>query len=231
MSALKERYNRLARNSRQEKPTAFPLLLWLFIAGSLMGFVMEGVWHFLRKGVWGFRVATLVGPFCVIYGVGAVAMYLIALAVEKKHPLVQFLSFALAGSAVEYLSSLFQELAFGTISWNYSHHAINLGGRISLPMTILWGIIGMALMYIILPMLLGMFNRTQLCSRKTLCRVTAVFMAVNLLATSVALLRWQERVVHDTPASNAIEAFLDRRWPDERMRERFPNMTFVSQQP
>lgn len=228
MSSMRQRYRQLARASHQERRISFATLFWLFIAGSLMGFVMEGVWHLLRKGTWGFRVATLLGPFCVIYGVGAMAMYTIALAVEKKPPLIQFASFALAGSAVEYLSSLFQELAFGTVSWNYSHHPLNLGGRISLRMTLIWGVIGMVLMYGILPVLLSAFNRLRLGSRLTLCRLTAAFMAINLLATSIALLRWRERVSCDEPASNIIEVYMDAHWPDERMQERFPNMKFVS---
>ena len=150
MNTLRTRYHRLAEESRQEHPFSFPTLLWLFISGSLAGFVMEGVWHMLRTGTWGFRVATLWGPFCIIYGAGAVVMYLIALRVEGKRRLRQFLAFALAGSAVEYLSSLFQEVAFGTVSWNYSHHPFNLGGRISLRMTLLWGLLGMALMISVL---------------------------------------------------------------------------------
>lgn len=227
MSALKARYHQLARDSRQERTLAFPTLLWLFISGSLAGFVMEGVWHFFRTGEWGFRVATLWGPFCIIYGAGAVAMYLMALRVEKRPPLTQFLSFALVGSGVEYLSGLFQELAFGTISWDYSHHPLNLGGRISLRMTLLWGIVGMGAMYALLPVLLRSFNRMHLQNRTMLCRAAAVFMCVNLLMTSFALLRWQERVTASTPASNRVEAWLDRSWPDERMQSRFPNMVFV----
>ena len=228
MSALRARYRQMAKDSRQNKACSFPTLFWLFIAGSLMGFVMEGVWHWLRKGTWGFRVATLWGPFCVIYGVGAVVMYLIALAVQKKRPLIQFAAFALAGSAVEFIASLFQEAAFGTVSWNYSHHAINIGGRISLQMTLIWGVIGMVLMYGILPLLLSAFNRMHLSRRTALCRVAATFMCINLLLTSAALMRWQERVIHASPAGNAIEAYIDHLWPDERMQERFPNMEFVS---
>lgn len=225
--SLHTHYQQLAKNSRQEKPHAFATLLWLFISGSLLGFLMEGVWHMLRTGVWGFRVATLWGPFCIIYGAGAVVMYLIALQVEGKRWLQQFIAFALAGSAVEYLASLFQEAAFGTVSWDYSHHPINLGGRISMRMTLIWGALGMALMYLLLPGLLSAFNQLQLSSRPLLCRTAALFMCVNLLWTGVALLRWQERVTSATPASNAVEAWLDHRWPDDRMRERFPNMAFT----
>ena len=227
MNTLRTRYHHLAEESRQEHPLSFPTLLWLFVTGSLAGFVMEGVWHMLHTGVWGFRVATLWGPFCIIYGAGAVVMYLIALRVEGKRLLRQFFAFALAGSTVEYLSSLFQETVFGTVSWNYSHHPFNLGGRISLRMTLLWGLLGMALMYLLLPVLLSLFNRLQLEKHPLLYRSVAVLMCVNLLWTGIALLRWQERTNTAAPADNAVEAWLDDRWPDERMQERFPNMVFT----
>lgn len=223
----KARYHQLTRDCRLERSLSFPTLFWLFIAGSLLGFVMEGCWHWLHHGTWGFRVATLWGPFCIIYGAGAVVMYLIALAVEKHPPLKQFAAFALAGSTVEYLASLFQEAAFGTVSWDYSRHAFNLGGRISLKMTILWGVAGMALMYVILPLLLQGIRKMHLDSRTTLCRVAAAFMCVNLLCTSIALMRWHERVINASPAGNAVEAYFDNKWPDERMQSRFPNMQFV----
>lgn len=228
MKTLRIHYQHLADNSRQDQPITGASLLWLFITGSLLGFLTEGIWHLLRTGTWGFRVATLWGPFCIIYGAGAVVMYLIALRVEGKRLLRQFLAFALAGSAVEYLSSLFQEITFGTVSWDYSHHPINLGGRISLRMTLLWGALGMVLMYLLLPVLLSIFNRLHLSKRSCLSRVFAAFMCINLLWTGIVLMRWQERTVQATPANNAVEAWIDRRWPDERLQERFPNMAFIS---
>lgn len=224
MSALRT-HNRQPDNPHQ---LSYPLLFWLFIAGSLMGFVMEGLFHLIRKGTWAFRVGTLWGPFCVIYGAGAVAMYLVALAVQRKKPLTQFAVFALTGSAVEFLAGVFQMIFFGTQSWNYSSHALNLGGLISPKMTLLWGMAGMALMYIVLPVLLHSFTRLKLERRMVLCRVMTAYMCVNLLMTSIALMRWQERVSTAAPASNAVEAWMDQRWPDERMRERFPNMEFTS---
>ena len=226
MSALRARYRRLEEKSRLERELSFPVLLWLFVAGSLLGFVSEGVFHFLHHGCWGFRVGTLWGPFCVLYGFGAVVMYLVALCIRERKPLTQFVLFALTGSAVELLAGVFQKVAFGTRSWDYSAHAMNLGGYVSIKMALLWGVAGMALMYIILPVLFSGFNRLHLMQRRTLCRVVSAFMCVNLLLTCAALLRWQERTLDASPADNAVETFLDRRWPDERMRERFPNMQF-----
>ena len=224
MSALATRKQHPNTKGQQ---LSYPLLFWLFIAGSLLGFVMEGVFHLLREGSWAFRVGTLWGPFCVIYGAGAVVMYLAALMLQDKKPLTQFAVFALTGSAVELLSGVFQQIFFGTQSWNYSSHALNLGGFVSLRMTFLWGLAGMALMYAVLPVLLHSFSRLKLDRRMMLCRAMTVFMCVNLMMTSIALMRWHERAVQGTAASNAVEAWMDARWPDDRMRERFPNMEFV----
>lgn len=229
MNALKARYHQLALDSRQERPLDFSVLFWLFIAGSLAGTVLEGVWHLLHTGVWGFRVGTLWGPFCVLYGFGAVLMYLAALGVQDRGLLRQFIAFALTGATVEYAASVFQEACFGTMSWNYSAHAINLGGRISLRMTLLWGVAGLLLMYALLPVLLKGFNRLGLARRRGLLRFCAAFMCINLLLTGAALVRWQERVQAAEPAGTALEIWLDRTWPDERLQARFPNMRFVSQ--
>lgn len=227
MSNLQISDQQLPRENRQEHKLSWITMFWLFIAGSLLGFVMEGVWHYLRTGTWCIRVATLWGPFCIIYGVGAVAMYCMAIAVKERPKAVQFLAFSLAGSGVEYIASVFQEIVFGTVSWDYSHHPLNLNGRISLRMTLLWGVLGMCAMYLLLPLMMHAFNRMHLTNRITLCRCAALFMTLNLLCTSVALLRWQERVHTASPASNAVEAWLDHAWPNTRMQDRFPNMQFV----
>lgn len=226
MAAIKAWYRRIAEASRQQHDFSFPTLFWLFITGSMLGVLMEGIWHFLHHGTWAYRVATLYGPFCIIYGAGAVAMYIVAAAVKRWHVFGQFVAFGVTGSVIEYLSSLFQEICFGTISWDYSRHMLNLGGRVSLRMTLIWGIAGLALMYLLLPVLLCMFNQLRLQDRRRLCAVLAACMAMNLLVTTAALVRWKERHLGQ-PAGSRFEQHLDQYWPDERLEARFPNMLFT----
>ncbi len=45
------------------------------------------------------------------------------------------------GGTLEYLCSFFQEILFGTISWNYSDLFLNLNGRTSILYCFYWGII------------------------------------------------------------------------------------------
>ncbi len=105
-------------------------LFWLFMLGSMAGFVLEGVWCILRKGHWEHHAATVWGPFCIIYGIGAVVVYLLAMLLQKRGLVVRFAAFSAADAVVEYCSSLFQEVCFGSVSWNYSAHFLNLGGRV-----------------------------------------------------------------------------------------------------
>lgn len=44
------------------------------------------------------------------------------------------------GGAYEYLCSVFTELAFGVVFWDYSEIPFNLGGRINLLYCFFWGI-------------------------------------------------------------------------------------------
>ena len=118
-------------------------LFWVFFLGSILGFVIEGLWHIVLTGEWVDHSATVVGPFCTVYGVGAVALFIVARFLPRRSLVLQFLVFAVTGGAVEYFTSLFQETTFGSVSWDYSSHTLNLGGRVSAQMAILWGFLGM----------------------------------------------------------------------------------------
>jgi hypothetical protein len=57
------------------------------------------------------------------------------------------------------------------------------------------------------------------------CIGSTLFMIVNLIVTSVAVLRWGERIDAE-PASNMVEEIFDDVYDDDRMEEIFPNMNF-----
>ena len=73
---------------RLQSKITYEKLFWLFIVGSLIGVVMEGVFCVFSKGHWESHVLTLVGQFNALYGAGAVLFYsLIALLQNKKTPM------------------------------------------------------------------------------------------------------------------------------------------------
>jgi len=209
-----------------DRKVRLPALCWLFSMGSVIGFALEGIWSVLRLGYWENHSATVWGPFCIVYGVGTVLMYLISAAVSEKSIPIQFGIFALAGGAVEYFASWFQELVFGVSTWNYDHHFLNFGGRVSLQMVIIWGLLGTVFARFVFPIFACLFGRMRGRGWRIACVCVAAFMILNLFMSAVAILRWGERK-RDIPASNRFESFLDRSYGDDRMERIFSNMEFL----
>lgn len=73
----------------------YQTLFWLFMIGSVLGFLLEGLWCVIKTGHWEHHVATIWGPFCIIYGIGAVAAFLISQLLSGRHVLLQFGAFFL----------------------------------------------------------------------------------------------------------------------------------------
>ena len=208
-----------------KKNFTYSALFLLFLFGSIAGFIFEGVWCVFRKGHWENHSALVWGPFCIVYGIGAVAVYLLSGCLNKKNWPLQFLTFSLSGGMVEYFTGLFQEHVFGSISWDYSKHWLNIGGRVSLKMALLWGVLGILFVHFIYPYLSRLLNKCRGRISKIACIILTVFMAANLLVSSVAVLRWRERT-NDMPPSNKVEEILDQFYDDETMKEIYTNMRF-----
>ena len=204
-------------------------LCWLFVLGSVAGFFMEGFWCMARTGVWERHAATVIGPFCVIYGVGAVAVYIVSNRIQKRNILVQWMVFALCGAGIEYAASLFQETVYGVATWNYSRHILNMGGRISLDMALLFGSICLAFSRLLLPGLRRLFHRAD--GRFWRCAgiLLTMLIVADLLLSTVAITRWKNRA-NEVVASNALERMMDQVYDDDAMSSLFPNMRFVENQ-
>ena len=204
---------------------AYEELFWVFFFGSILGFVIEGIWHIILTGEWVDHSATVVGPFCTVYGVGAVAAFLVARILPRRAVGLQFVAFALAGSAVEYFTSLFQERTFGSVSWDYSSHTLNVGGRVSAQMAILWGFLGMVFVGLIYPVLRKLLCRMHTRRWHIFCIACSFFMAFNLFVSASAILRWKERK-QDLPPSSQWETYLDNTYPNARMEYVYCDMHF-----
>lgn len=212
------------RETAAEKIQYQPLF-WLFLTGSVVGFFLEGLWCIVKTGHWEHHAATLWGPFCIIYGIGAVAIYMMSHCLAGKSMVVKFGAFFLSGSLVEYFGSLFQERLLGSVSWDYSDHFMNIDGRVSLQMALTWGALGVWFMQVLYPPIKRLFQRIGGKKSAIACGVMTVFMMVNLLCTSMAVLRWRARLT-ELPATNRIEQVLDEKYGNEEMAKKFPNMRF-----
>ena len=200
-------------------------LFWVFFFGSILGFIIEGLWNIVLFGEWVDHSATVVGPFCIVYGVGAVAAFLVARILPRRSIVLQFVAFAVVGGAVEYFTSLFQERTFGSVSWDYSAHTLNLGGRVSGQMALIWGFLGMLFVGLLYPTLRRLLHRMHTLRWQVFCVACSVFMALNLAISASAIFRWRERA-EAIPPSNKWEMYLDATYPDSLMEHVYCDMRF-----
>src|SRR5699024_8243545 len=96
------------------------------------------------------RQSFLYGPFCCIYGLGAVIMIL-ALQYFNQNNNRLFWGGFIVGSIVEYVVSWIGEILFNVKWWDYSNMPLNLNGRICVFYSIFWGLLAIYLMSYINP--------------------------------------------------------------------------------
>lgn len=115
-------------------------LILFFTIYAFTGWVLEVIYTRFDEHRWVNR-GFLKGPFCPIYGLGAVSC-LIFLA-PLQHNMLLFIPITMVtATLLEYLISSFFDAVFNVTLWSYSHKKFNYKGRICLEFTILWGIIG-----------------------------------------------------------------------------------------
>lgn len=202
-------------------------LFWLFLFGSVAGFILEGLWCALLMGGWESHSATIWGPFCVIYGFGAAAVYLFTAVLKRRSLLIQFILFSIIGTLVEYFGSLFQEIIYHSATWDYSDYFMNLDGRVSLPMSLIWGALGIVLVRYVSPPFVRLLEKMEGRFWRAACIALSVFMAANLLLSSLAIIRWKDRVTNHLPAANGFEQFIDEAFNNDFMKKIYPNMRFL----
>lgn len=100
----------------------------------------------------------LIGPYCPIYGWGALAITIL-LKRYMEDPLVLFVMSTIICSIIEYLTSYFMEKKYHARWWDYSNKKFNINGRICLETLIPFGILGVAIMYGTNPILFKLYNQ------------------------------------------------------------------------
>ena len=120
------------------------------------------------------------------------------------------------GGIVEYLCSYFQELLFGTISWDYSNLWFNINGRTSLLHCTYWGIGGILFMKYVMPLINHIDNIIRNQYFRTITALFAIFMLFNISVSSLAAIRQDERN-REIAATSNIDVFFDKYYSDEVM--------------
>ncbi len=195
-------------------------IFWVFLIGSVIGCIIETIVGLIFDKTFQIRQGLIYGPFIPVYGIGLVMYYLIISNVKDIKKV--FILSMILGGAIEYFCSLFQEICFGTVSWDYSGMFLNIGGRTSLMFCLFWGIAGVVFVKFILPFFKKMDMYIYNKKFKCITAVLAVFMVINVSISCMAGARQNERM-QKIEANTQLDAFLDKHYPDWVMNKVYSN--------
>lgn len=239
----------------QKKKKSFTILgtsIWrilaYFIIYSFVGFIIETLFALVFYNVLESRQSFLYGPFCGIYGVGAVFMYVILNRYFKKNNHLLFLGGFIVGSCVEYILSFLGEVILNVRWWDYSNRFLNINGRICFLYSLFWGLLGVYFMKVINPKVDKLINfikkKVNMKLIKTIVIILFVFLlvdcAISGLAIEYYLVRQTVQNDLDVPNKDVIVKEYDKIYSndsrakiinkffnDEKMVITYPNLTIT----
>ena len=207
----------------------FDKLAWVFLASSFLGALIEMAFCRVTGGVWMSRSSVIYGPFSVVWGFGAVVLTISLQRVADKADRHVFAAGFVVGGAYEYFCSVFTEIVFGTVFWDYSEMPLNIGGRTNVLYCIFWGLLAVIWIKIIYPRMASVIEKLPPIFGKVLTWALVIVMACNGILTAGAMIRYRQRQAGVT-SGGVIGQFLDERYDDAWMERRWPNMVLTDAQ-
>lgn len=205
-------------------------LFWYFLFFSVIGLLLETLFCYITTGIWESRKGLLWGPFCPIYGVGAVVLILLLERFEDSREKIFFFG-GILGCIVEYILSYILEAMYGTKFWDYSYKAFNLNGRICLTYALYWAILSLVLMRYIKPKLDTWISKIPIRLSCLLEYTLFLFLIVDAIFTVWSISIYEKRMVnlyYDIPQNPVESTFIseieENYFSTERMSKIFPNI-------
>ncbi len=237
------------QNTIKKKRTINGISIWrilaYFIIYSVVGYIIETLYGMITKGVWESRQSFLYGPFCGIYGLGAVIMIICLHKFPRKFN-VLFLGGFIVGSIVEYVVSFLGEMLLGVKWWDYSGMPLNINGRICVYFSIFWGFLGIYLIASLNPKVDKIIDWIKSKFKtykglKTFVMAVFILLMIDCISTAFAIDFFLVRMIvkNDINVSNKelvieqynkiygnekLSGFIYKFWGDKKMIKTFPNL-------
>ena len=212
-----------AKEERFARGCGFFKLASLFILGAFLGDIVETVFCLATTGRLMSRSSLVFGPFSIVWGLACALLTWILYRYRDKSDRYIFVFGTILGGAYEYVCSVFTEMVFGTVFWDYSEIPFNLGGRINLLYCFFWGIAAVVWMKGVYPFLSRQIEKLPARAGRAVCSVLLVLLAADMLISALALARYSERQT-GSPEQTAVGQILDEYFPDEFIEKRYENL-------
>ena len=176
-----------------------PQMVIIFALISFGGWVYETIYCSVVEGEFTKR-GFLFGPTCPIYGIGAIAEWLVL--GQISNPFVVFIIGAVLATVIEYSTGLFLERRFKKKWWDYSMFKFNLHGRICPQASAVFGAFSVTSVFVLVPTMLDVL---MIFSKHTVSVVAFIVVTLYFLDT-VASLLWNGPTTHHKVEAAAQDA-------------------------
>ncbi len=204
-------------------------LFYLFMVYAILGWLMEVVIVSIHKKSLSAR-GFLVGPWCPIYGFGAV---FITLFLKKYNDdlWALFVNSFLLGSILEYFTSYIMEKIFKARWWDYSDHKYNLNGRISLTTSLGFGVLGVIVVKIFNPFFMKLPNSMPLIVFNIVMILMFIVFLSDVVFSYIVISRIKkvsknQKDITEISTEELKKALKNKSYFNRRLLNSFPNLKF-----
>lgn len=204
------------------KGFCFDKIFLFFIIGSVFGGFFEEIQWFIIHGTWTCRHDLLYGPFSTLYGFGMVFfLFLLGPKNDQRGFGKTFFYSFLIGGVFEYLAGILAEQVLQTKFWDYSSMFLNINGKTTIPIMIVWGLLGVLLLKIIYPIVSCWIEKIPYKVGKTL-NICLFFLIVFDMLLSYSVFGRMILRKNGFPPKTFIGEFYDKKYNDDFMYKKYP---------
>lgn len=204
----------------------FYKLFLIFLLGAFIGNICEIVFCRFSMHRWMSRSSLVFGQLSIVWGLGMALATLCLYRYKDKNNGTIFIAGSIMGGAFEYICSVFTEVFFGTIFWDYHHLPLNLNGRINLLFCFFWGAAAVVFIKCIYPPVSSLIEKIPKKVGTIVTNIIFVLILIDLAITGCVMMRYHARK-EGVVATNIVEKLCDKYAPDEYMKKRWSNMKNV----
>jgi len=163
------------------------MYIFYFIVYSFLGWICETTYctiidkKYVNRGF-------LKGPFCPIYGLGALIVITILAPISDNIILV-FLCGMILTSILEYFTGFLLEVIFNLKWWDYSDYRFNIKGRVCLLNSILFGILSVITINFIDPIIKKLIESIPININIFICSILGIVFLVDTIITGYKILQ------------------------------------------
>lgn len=167
-------------------------IITYFFLYSFLGWAMESLYiSVLQRKI--INTGFLHGPFCPIYGFGAVVLYVLLINL-KGNIIAIFCTGFLVLSLWEYFVGFLLEKLFKTKYWDYSKNKFNINGRVCLLNSIYWGLLSVFFIEIWNPIVEIQIQKIPQYLLLYIDSVLIIYIIADMVSSSIKIINLPKRV-------------------------------------